>query len=146
MGCGYFRIRKSGKRVDMSKINLEQMQAASRRRYGVDSRRQRLAEKLAAKERRERRRAGLLGRAEMDIMASILAADLIAEDRVKAAIGQTPVLSPVQPQKEANKPKPLSNPALPLKPENNNQTVGRPPAVYNNSTPYGIASELHNQK
>ena len=130
----------------MSKINLEQMQAASRRRYGVDSRRQRLAEKLAAKERRERRRAGLLGRAEMDIMASILAADWIAEDRVKAAIGQNPILSPVQPQKEANKPKPLSNPALPLKPENNNQTVGRPPAVYNNSTPYGIASELHNQK
>lgn len=130
----------------MSKINLEQMQAASRRRYGVDSRRQRLAEKLAAKERRERRRAGLLGRAEMDIMASILAADLIAEDRVKAAIGQNPVLSPVQPQKEANKPKPLSNPALPLKPENNTQPVGRPPARYDNSTPYGIAAELHNQK
>ena len=55
----------------MSKINLEQMQAASRRRYGVDSRRQRLAEKLAAKERRERRRAGLLGRAEMDIIDTL---------------------------------------------------------------------------
>ena len=87
--------------------------------------------------------------AEMDVMAAILVTDLIMEGRLPPPRPMPPLKShhkAINRAKLAEAAAKILDKPPEIKAANGSIINPKPPAIYSNTTPYGIAAEVHRQK